>query len=467
MTPESSDATSGATVRLRTSRPSLRGGWLWPLILAFAAGCTRPAPSQPAVRLPAAAVEVGEVRRRTLEQVVEAAGTVQAVATADVVSRIPGRVGEVAVDEGSLVVRGQVVVRLDPSDLEEQVQQARAALEAARARVAQALAARQLASDTVRSQVAQAQAAVQAARAQVASAEAQVASASSQQARTEADLRRIQQLFQEGAIPAQQVDAARAAAEAARAQHEAAQAQWRAAREQLRAAEAALELAQTQFQQVAIRQRDVEQAEAAARQAEAALRLARLQLQHTAVRAPLSGIVVERRVDPGEYAAPGVPLLVVADVSTVRVGLAVSETQIRTLRVGQAVRVTVDALPGRSFTGRVEGWSPAADPRTRSFLVKVRLHNPGGSLRPGMFARGRIAVLARTDVPAVPEEAVVREGTRAYVFVVVKGVARRRPVVVGLSADGWVEVAGVPPGTPVVVSGQALLRDGDPVRPSR
>ncbi len=462
------DATLGATVRgLHASRHPFCGRWIWPLVLAFVAGCTRPAPSQPAASPPAVAVEVREVQRRTLEQVVEAAGTVQAVATADVVSRIPGRVAEVAVDEGSLVTRGQVVARLDPSGMGEQVQQAQAALEAARARAAQAVAARELASDAARSQVAQAQATVEAARAQVASAEAQVGAASSQRARAEADLRRIQQLFQEGAIPAQQVDAARAAAEAARAQHEAAQAQWRAAREQLRAAQAALQLAQTNFQQVALRQRDVEQAEAAVRQAEAALRLARLQLQHTAVRAPLSGVVVERRVDPGEYAAPGAPLLVVADVSTVRVSLAVSETQIRTVRVGQVVRVTVDALPGRSFTGRVEGWSPAADPRTRSFLVKVRLPNPDGALRPGMFARGRVSVLSRRDVPAVPEEAVSREGTRAYVFVVASGVARRRAVTVGLSADGWVEVPGLSPGTRVVVSGRALLRDGDPVRVSR
>lgn len=442
-----------------------RLGWL--VLLAVASGCAAPASSPPAGSPPPMAVEVREVERRTLEEVVEAAGSVQAVESADVASRIPGRVLSVLVEEGDRVRRGQVLVRLDPSDAEEQVRQAEAALEAARARVPQALAAVDLASDTAAQQVAQAQAAVRAARAQAASAEAQVAAAASQRARAESDFRRVQELFAQGAVPAQQVDAARAAAEAARAQHEAAQAQWQAAREQLRAAEAALRLAQAARRQVELRQRDVEQARAAVRQAEAALQLARLQLQHTVVRSPLSGVVVERRTDPGEYASPGLTLLVVADTSTVWVNLAVSETQVGSVRAGQPVRVTVDALPGRVFTGRVQGRSPAADPKTRTFLVKVLVPNPDGVLRPGMFARGRVTVRSRTDVPAVPEEALAYEGTRAYVFAVESGRARRRSVSVGLSSGGWVEVRGLEPGTPVVVSGQTLLRDGDPVTVAR
>jgi HlyD family secretion protein len=432
---------------------------VWWLPWVVLAGCTAAGPGQPAATPQPVAVEVQRVQRRTLQETLEAAGTVQAVASADVVAKIPGRVASVTVDEGSSVSRGQVVVRLDPSDLLAQAAQAEAALEMAKARVPQARSATELASDTARHQVAQAQAAVEAARAQVAAAQAQVLAAASQRTRAEADLQRAQQLFSQGALPAQQVDAA----EAARAQHEAAQAQWHAAQEQLRVAEASLRLAQTASQQVPIRQQDVAQAEAAARQAEAALRLARLQLQHTEVRAPLDGVVVERRVDPGEYAAPGVPLLTVADVSTVRVHLVVSETQIRAVRRRQEVRVTVDALPGREFVGLVEAWSAAADPRTRSFVVKVRVPNPEGALRPGMFARGRLVVRSRQDVPAVPEQAVGYEGSRPYVFVVDSGRARRRFVTVGLVSGGWAEVQGLVPGTPVVVAGQSLLRDGDPV----
>lgn len=440
--------------------------WLWLLLLA--AGCARPAPTQPVATPQAAAVEVQTVQRRTLEEMLEASGSVQAVAAADVAARFPGRVADVLVEEGQGVTRGEVLVRLDPSDLGEQVRQAEAALQAAQARLAQAVQARQLAADTARYQVAQARAAVEAARAQLSSARAQVEVIRSQRARVEADLQRVLQLFAQGAISAQQVDAARAAAEAASAHHEAAQAQERAALEQLRAAQASLHLAQAGFQQVDLRQRDVEQAQAALRQAEAALQLARLQLQHTVVRSPLGGVVVERRVDPGEVVSAGVPLLVVADTSSVRIQLAVSETQIRWVRVGQPVRITVDALPGRAFTGRVEGWSPAADARTRSFLVKVRVPNPDRSLRPGMFARGRLTLLVREEVPSVPDAAVVRDLAGTYVFVVDRaGVARRRPVTVGLSSGGWIEVRGLPVGTPVVVAGQNLLRDGDRVTVAR
>lgn len=438
-----------------------RSGFL--LLLALGAvGCAGPAP-RPAASPRAVPVEVRQVERRTLVEVLSASGSVQAVASADVASKVPGRVVEVLVQEGSPVREGQVLVRLDASDAWAQVQQAEAALAAARARVPQAALAAELVAQTAADQVRQAQAGVEAARAQVALADAQVAAAESARALAEADLQRVQQLFAQGAVAAQQVDAARAAAEAARAQHEASQAQRRAAEEQLRSAQAALRVAESNRQQASLRQRDVEQAQAAVRQAEATVRLARLQVQNLTVRSPLSGLVTQRNVDPGEYAAPGVPLLTVADTSTVRVQLVVSETQVERLRPGQPVRVTVDALPGRSFLGRVEDRSPTADPHTRTFLVRVRIANPDGALRPGMFARGHVEVQRRVAVPAVPAEALVYEGRRAFVFVVNSGVARRRPVQPGLVAESWVEVTGVAAGEEVVVAGQSLLRDGSAV----
>ncbi len=438
-------------------------GRKWLVVMALGvAGCAGPAP-RPAATPQAVPVEVRPVERRTLVDTVSVSGSVQAISSADVVSKVPGRVVEVLAQEGSRVRQGQVLVRLDTSDAWAQVQQAEAALAAARARAAQASLAAELAARTAEEQVRQAQAGVEAARAQVALAEAQVAAAASARARAEADLQRVQQLFGQGAVSAQQVDAARAAAEAARAQHEASQAQRRAAEEQLRSAQVALQLAQVNRQQASVRQRDVEQAQAALRQAEATVRLARLQVQNLTVRSPLSGVVTQRMVDPGEYAAPGVPLLTVADTSTVRVQLVVSETQVERLRPGQPVRVTVDALPGRIFLGRVEDRSPAADPRTRTFIVRVRVPNPDGALRPGMFARGFVEVRRRVDVPAVPAEALVYEGSRAFVFVVDSGVARRRAVRTGLAAEGWVEVEGLTGGEEVVVAGQSLLRDGSAV----
>ncbi len=444
----------------------MRRSWLAVLMVLSAVGCAGPAPRPPAT-LQAVPVKVRPVELRTLVEVLSVSGSVQAESRVDVSSKIPGRVVEVLGQEGSAVRRGQVLVRLDASDAQAQLQQAEAALAAARARVPQASLAVELAEQTAREQLRQAEAGLAAARSQLEAAEAQVAATASARAVAELDLQRFQQLFSQGAIASQQLDAARSAAEAARAQHEAAQAQRQAAQQQLRIAEASLRLAQAAARQTAIRQRDVQQAQAAVQQAEAAVRLARLQLQYTEIRAPLDGVVLERRVEPGEFASPGVPLLVLADLSTVWVHLVVSETQVERVHLGQRVRITVDALPEQEIRGQVEAISPAGDPRTRTFLVKVRIPNRQRLLKPGMFARGEVVLRSRQAVPAVPTEALVYEGARAFVYVVASERARRHPVTVGLTANGWAEVAGLAPGTLVVVAGQSFLRDGDRVTVER
>ncbi len=157
-------------------------------------------------------------------------------------------------------------------------------------------------------------------------------------------------------------------------------------------------------------------AQAGLAQAQAALAQARTTLGYTRVLAPFDGVVTEKRADPGTLANPGMTLLVVEDQRRFRLEASVDEGDIRLVKLGQAVPVTLDSLPGQQFSGRVAQIVPAADPASRSFVVKVEL--PADSrLRSGLFGRAHIA---RGQRPALllPRSAVVERGQLQGVFVV-------------------------------------------------
>jgi membrane fusion protein, multidrug efflux system len=112
----------------------------------------------------------------------------------------------------------------------------------------------------------------------------------------------------------------------------------------------------------------------------------------------------------------------------------------------------------------VEEVRPAADAPSRTFGVRIRVANTGGTLRPGMFARGAITTGVRHNVLQIPEGAVVTAASGPIVFAVQDGRAVRRPVTLGAHHDAMVDVtAGLTPGEPVVVQGQDALTDNQPV----
>ena len=128
--------------------------------------------------------------------------------------------------------------------------------------------------------------------------------------------------------------------------------------------------------------------------------------------------------------------------------------------------MTVDGLAGRTFRGRVELIRPAADTASRTFGVKVRVSNPQGILRPGMFARGAIVVAVRRQVLQVPEQAIMTAVSGPNVFVVRDGRAVRRSVALGVHQQGLVEViSGLSAGERVVIQGQDSLTDNQTVAP--
>src|SRR5207302_8130936 len=191
----------------------------------------------------------------------------------------------------------------------------------------------------------------------------------------------------------------------------------------------------------------------------------REQLGESTSSAPCDGTITRRNVEPGEVVssaggASQSPLFVVSQVADVYVEFIVPAQYRSELQQGQAAQMAVDGLPGRVFDGRVEKIRPAADVASRTFGVKVRIPNPQGILRPGMFARGAIVVGVRHDVLQIPEQALVTATSGPIVFVVRDARAVRRSVTIGDNHDGLVEVkSGIAAGDQVVVQGQEALTD--------
>jgi cobalt-zinc-cadmium efflux system membrane fusion protein len=180
----------------------------------------------------------------------------------------------------------------------------------------------------------------------------------------------------------------------------------------------------------------------------------------TRVMAPIGGLIVGRKVGPGQYIRPDNPdpLFTVADTSTMWLLAQLYESQILIVRAGQKVEVKVLALPNQSFPAQVSFIAPAIDPATRRVAVRCVVRNKNNQLRPEMFASFRFEQAPRRAL-LVPQKAVVREGNLAVVWVLEDGShISRRPVELGGEIDGDIEIkSGLRAGETVVADGALFL----------
>ena len=208
-----------------------------------------------------------------------------------------------------------------------------------------------------------------------------------------------------------------------------------------------------------LRARD--EARAALQAAEADVALAQARLQKTVIRAPLAGVVGLRAVSVGAYVTPGQRIVELADVDPLKVDFRVPELALGALRPGQAIRVTVDALPGKSFEGEIDAIDPIVDVAGRAIRLRASIPNRKRELLPGLFARVQIVVERREGALLIPESAVFAEGNRRFVYRVREGRAALTQVELGQRRPGKVEVRkGLGRGDVVVTAGHQKLRDG-------
>jgi membrane fusion protein, copper/silver efflux system len=176
------------------------------------------------------------------------------------------------------------------------------------------------------------------------------------------------------------------------------------------------------------------------------------------LRAPISGEIAEKMVTQGQAVQAGDNLFLIADRSVLWADLAVFEMDARSVRVGSPVEVTVDALPGKTYQGRVTFIHPSIDEKTRTLTARAEVVNQDGALRPGMYAT---AIIRRPTAQTltVPTEAVLPTGTQNLVFVNRgDGQFMPRPVAVGVRGDSLVEIVrGLKPGDEVIASATYLL----------
>jgi RND family efflux transporter MFP subunit len=248
---------------------------------------------------------------------------------------------------------------------------------------------------------AQPRSAMEQATAAVTAAQMEVSAADSDYVLAEATLKRYQQLYEKRSVSPQEFDEIKARYQLAQAR-----------RDRTRAGQT---------------------------QAEAALTQARTSLSFTRIRAPFAGVVAERKADPGTLASPGMPIFTVEETRSYRLEAAVDESDIRIVRIGQTVHVTMDALGDAELPGKVVQIVPAADPASRSFLVKVDL--PADTrLRSGLFGRARFPRGERSAL-LIPRKAMVERGQLQGVYVIdANQIATLRYVTIGKTTGQQVEV---------------------------
>jgi len=204
-------------------------------------------------------------------------------------------------------------------------------------------------------------------------------------------------------------------------------------------------------------------------QTAATLRNLRERLARTVVRAPFAGVVEDRMVEVGTLVAPGAPVARIVDLEPLEVVAGVPERYASDVRVGATVKVSIDALPGEDFEGRVRFVGSTVETRSRTFPVELTLPNRSGLIKPEMIANVQVERRAIEDAIVVPQNALVRveEGFVLFVVAGAEGEERveARRVNVRASQANLAAVEGdVEAGDRIVVVGQQLVADGDRVR---
>lgn len=330
------------------------------------------------------------ISRGDIDVTVSATGTPNAVVTVQVGSQVSGNILALVADFNSRVTKGQLIARIDPAPFQSKVNQAQANLDAARAAVANSQAV-----------VQQAVAGIQASQSALAAAKAGVVKADAivEDAKVKVDRRVI--MVDQGADAREDLETAQTTYRSAIADRDALIAQRQAAEDNIKVAQAQLHVATSL----------VAANEAQVKQFGAALQSAQIDLDHTNIKAPVDGVVVSRNVDVGQTVAASLAaptlFLIAQDLTKMQVDTNVSEADVGRVRVNQPATFTVDAYPGRTFTGTVASIreAPINVQNVITYDAVISVSNSDLKLFPGMTANVKILVSRRPGVLRVSNAA--------------------------------------------------------------
>jgi HlyD family secretion protein len=436
-------------------------------------------------------IAIQKPKTKSIQNILTVNGDVTTSDDTQISAQSSGKLVGVYVKDGDSVGAGQVVATLDSETLQQQAQQARAQLAAVRAQFAQAVNNARLAPNRSNAAVRQAEAALRGAKAQLQKAvngardeEKEQAQNNLRAAKSNLDtakkqLERARTLVKEGALAEAQLDTAKNGYENALAQYEnALQASSliknatrpediTAAREQVRQAEQGLESAKANRKLDVTFNDQVNAARAQVQSAEAQVAMSQKMIREAVIKAPISGRVYGKPLQPGTVVAPGAPIARIVGGSGIYFDGQVPSTSISRVQAGTAVNITVDAFPGQSFPGRVLTVSPLGDDVSRFFKVRVQFSSRVPDIKPGMFALAKVVLDSIPNAVMVPEAAVVSENGKRFVFTTDGSKVKKVPVQVGLRDGDSIQVKGLDSSVDLVVKGQEALVDGMKIRVSK
>ncbi len=189
------------------------------------------------------------------------------------------------------------------------------------------------------------------------------------------------------------------------------------------------------------------------------------QMSNKKIKAPVSGFVVERHCVVGQWLKQGEPAITMIVRDPILFMVPVPEKYVPSIRKGEEVPVTFDALPKRKFTGKIDAVIQKADTASRTFPVRIKIPNPEGLINPGMLGRATLPVGNPHKALLVPKDALVLGSAGKAVYIVIDGKALPVPVEAGSAYGSLIEVKGdLRPGQKVVIRGNERLRPGLPVK---
>jgi membrane fusion protein (multidrug efflux system) len=351
------------------------------------------------------------VESRRIDRYLRVTGSLAADAQAEVSAETAGRVIDTPVERGTRVTEGALLVRISPSETSAQLQEAEANAAQIEARLG--LGTGQPFDRTRVPDVMNAKASLDLAT---------------------AEFNRMQSLLDQKVISQSEFDQRRTQLEAAR-----------------------------QGYQTALNQAD--QSYRSLEAARARVALARKAVADTAVRAPLTGLVAERSVSVGDYVTRGARVATVVRIDPLRVELTVPEQHVSLIKVGQQVRLTVDAYPGEEFAATIRYVSPSLRSDQRALTVEAVASNSDGRLKPGLFATAFVRQPDAAPALLVPANAVETVAGTSRVYVIKDNRAEARIVTTGEKVDDRLEVtSGVAKDESVALEPKGRLTDGQPVK---
>ncbi|MBL8150468.1 MAG: efflux RND transporter periplasmic adaptor subunit, partial [Blastocatellia bacterium] len=204
--------------------------------------------------------------------------------------------------------------------------------------------------------------------------------------------------------------------------------------------------------------------------AKAALKMVEASYRDTTLYAPISGVLIKRSVEIGSLTQPGIPAFTIADINSVKVVFSVPDKTIHSLKIGQLLTVTIDSIAESNFQGRITAIAPYADSKTRLFEIEVTITNSDKKLKPGMIASIKLESEKQKELLTVPVSSIIRSDRGDYAVFVVeeengKTITKLYNVTLGEPYGNSISIlSGLALSSKVVVSGAAQLTNGEIVQ---